>query len=552
MRRKRIGELLLQTGLITEEQLDLALRKQSEEDRRLGDILVDEGFITEQQLIEVIEFQLGVPHVDLERFAIDPEVLSLVSEDVAKRYQVLPLYARDNRLSVAMVDPLDFYTIDHLSKTTGMQIDPAIATREGMARALDRYYGLQESVSEVLRQVRTEEIDAQEVSSEDAPVVRMVNQLIEQAADQRTSDIHFDPQKDELVVRYRIDGTLHTRMRLPKHLQPMVTARLKIMASLNIAERRLPQDGRIQMQIRGRPIDIRVAVLPTIHGEKVVLRLLDPKESVSRIENLGFSAKNLDAFVRMIEAPNGIVLVTGPTGSGKSTTLYAALQRLNQEQVNIITVEDPVEYRLEGVNQVQVNTAIGLTYAAGLRSILREDPDIIMVGEIRDEETAEIAIRSALTGHLVLSTLHTNDAPSSIDRLLDMGVPSYLLASTLRGVVAQRLVRRICPDCRISYEPQPEEVTLLSQHGFAIQNLWQGRGCNFCNHTGYRGRLAVHELLPINRELRSLILERAPLDAYRDWGNRNGYDSMLVDGLRKVVDGLTTVTEVLKVVLTEE
>ncbi len=552
MVRKRLGELLLEAGLITDEQLEQALRKQWETDQRLGDILVEQGVISEQQLIEVIEFQLGIPHVDLDRYRIEPEVLSLMSEETARRYRVLPIRVQDNRLTVAMADPFDFYTIDHLAMTTKMEIDPVITTQEGLERALDRYYGLQESVSEVLRQVRPEEIDVKEVSAEDAPVVKLVNQIIEQAADQRTSDIHFDPQKHDLAVRFRIDGTLQTKMRLPKHLQPVLTARLKIMANLNIAERRLPQDGRIQMRVRGRVIDIRVAVLPTIFGEKVVLRLLDPKQALSRIEDLGFSERNLQAFLRMIESANGIVLVTGPTGSGKSTTLYGALQRLNTESVNIITVEDPVEYQLDGINQVQVNTAIGLTYAAGLRSILREDPDIIMVGEIRDEETAEIAIRSALTGHLVLSTLHTNDAPSSIDRLVDMGIPAYLLASTLRGVVAQRLVRRICTDCRTAYEPHPEEAALLAQHGLPAEQLWRGRGCTYCNHTGYRGRLAVHEVLPINRELRRYILDRAPAEAYRRWGMEHGYESMLVDGLRKALDGSTTVTEVLKVVLTED
>nr|MBO2479409.1 hypothetical protein [Bacillota bacterium] len=357
--------------------------------------------------------------------------------------------------------------------------------------------------------------------------------------------------QNEMVVRFRIDGVLHTKMRFPKHLRPILTARLKIMANLDIAERRLPQDGRIQMPVRDRVIDIRVAVLPTIFGEKVVLRLLDPQQTLTRLETLGFTDTNYRAFVRMIEAANGIVLVTGPTGSGKTTTLYAALQRLNTESVNIITVEDPVEYQLEGINQVQVNAAIGLTFAAGLRSILREDPDIIMVGEIRDEETAEIAVRSALTGHLVLSTLHTNDVPSTIDRLVDMGIPPYLLASTLRGIVAQRLVRRICPECKEAYEPLPEEMALLKEHGFSVTQLWRGRGCPLCNQTGYRGRLALHEVLPVQREVRRFILERQPAETYRQWGQEHGYDSMLADGLRKVAAGETTIPEVLKVVLLE-
>lgn len=552
MKHKRLGDLLLEAGLITSEQLAHALTVQKKTGERLGDVLVGQGLITEQQLLAMMELQLGIPHVELDRCQIDPEGLALVPEEVARRYRVLPIRVQGNRLIVAMVDPIDFFTIDHLAMITKKEIEAVMAGKRELERAFDRCYGLQESVAEVLRHVHPEEIDIQEVSAEDAPVVKLVNQMIEQAADQRASDIHFDPQQHDLAVRFRIDGTLHTKMRFPKHLRPILTARLKIMANLDIAERRLPQDGRIQMSVRGRLIDIRVAVLPTIFGEKVVLRLLDPQQSLTRLEALGFTETNYRAFVRMIESANGMVLVTGPTGSGKTTTLYAALQRLNTESVNIITVEDPVEYQLDGINQVQVNAAIGLTYAAGLRSILREDPDIIMVGEIRDEETAEIAVRSALTGHLVLSTLHTNDAPSSIDRLVDMGIPPYLLASTLRGIVAQRLVRRICPDCKEAYEPHPEELELLSQFGLSATRLWRGRGCPFCNQTGYRGRLALHEVMPIQRELRRFILERKPIESYRKWGMAHGFESMLADGLRKVLAGKTTVSEVMKVVLVED
>ncbi|MBX6396358.1 MAG: Flp pilus assembly complex ATPase component TadA, partial [Alicyclobacillaceae bacterium] len=425
MTRKRLGDLLVEAGMITPEQLEQALKEQKVTGRRLGEVLTQSGILTEEQLIEVMEFQLGIPHVNLDRFPADPAVVELVPESLARRYKVVPLKRHGNRLTLAMVDPLDYFAIDDIRMTTGLHVDPVIATRDDIERALERYYGLKHSVTEVLKEVQPEQIDEEQVRAEDAPIVRLVNQLIEQATDDRASDIHFDPQQNAVVVRFRIDGVLHTQMRLPKHLQPMLTARIKIMANLNIAEHRLPQDGRIQLKVRGHPVDVRVATLPTIFGEKIVLRLLDLRQAVSKIGQLGFSPRHEAAFLSLIQAPHGMVLVTGPTGSGKTSTLYAALHHLNTESQNIITVEDPVEYQIEGVNQVQVNQAVGLTFAVGLRSILREDPNIIMVGEIRDEETATIAIRAALTGHLVLSTLHTNDAPSTITRLIDMGVEPY-------------------------------------------------------------------------------------------------------------------------------
>ncbi|MDI3257077.1 MAG: type II secretion system ATPase GspE [Kyrpidia sp.] len=547
--RKRLGDLLVEAGLITQEQLEQALADQKITGRRLGEVLTHSGILTEEQLIEVMEFQLGIPHVNLHRFPTDPGAVELVPEALARRHKVIPLKRQGNRLTLAMVDPLDYFAIDDIRMTTGLNVDPVIATHDDVERALEQYYGLKQSVTEVLKDVRPEQIDDEQVRAEDAPIVRLVNQLIEQAADGRASDIHFDPHKQAVVVRFRIDGILHTQMRLPKHLQPVLTARVKIMANLNIAEHRLPQDGRIQLKVRGRPVDIRVATLPTIFGEKIVLRLLDLRHAVTRIEELGFSDRNRTAFQSMIQAPHGIVLVTGPTGSGKTSTLYAALHQLNMESHNIITVEDPVEYQIDGVNQVQVNQTVGLTFAVGLRSILREDPNIIMVGEIRDEETAEIAVRAALTGHLVLTTLHTNDAPGSITRLMDMGVEPYLIASTLRGVVAQRLVRRICPDCRESYPPSPDEAKLLADHGLTADSLWRGRGCTACHRTGYRGRTAVHEILPVDDEIRSLIAARRPASEFRRSAEEQGFTSLVVDGLDKAVRGLTTVQEVLQVII---
>lgn len=551
MSRKRLGDLLLEFGLINREQLDHALAEQKVTGQPLGEILIQNGAISEDQLIEVMEFQLGVPHVYLDQFEVDRSTIDLVPEEVARRYKVLPVKRRGNRLTLAMIDPMDYYAIDDIQMTTGLQIDPVIATRDSIQKAFAHYYSLKKSISEVLEDIQPDEIDENQVWSEDAPIVRLVNQLIEEAVDKRASDIHFDAQRTGVAVRFRIDGILMNQMRLPKHMQPVLTARIKIMANLNITERRLPQDGRFQLQVRGRTVDVRVATLPTIFGEKIVLRLFDMKNAITRIEKLGFSERNEKTFMRMVNSAHGIVLVTGPTGSGKTSTLYAALHHLNTERQNIITIEDPVEYQLDGINQVQVNPAIGLTFAAGLRSILREDPNIIMIGEIRDMETAEIAIRAALTGHLVLSTLHTNDAASAVIRLLDMGLESYLVASSLRGVVAQRLVRRICPDCRVAYSPHTDEKAVLEKHGISSDKLWRGNGCTLCNRTGYRGRLAIQEVLPFNEELRTLVTQHHPIDSYRNWAKQQGYKTMLEDGLDKAVQGLTTIEEVFQVVISE-
>lgn len=550
MTRKRLGDLLLEFGLITREQLEQALAEQKVSSQPLGEILSQRGYITEEQLIEVIEFQLGIPHMNIDRFEIERSVIELVPEELARRYKVLPVKRQGNRLTLAMVDPFDYFAIDDIHMTTGLQIDPVIATRENMNRAFEQYYSLNRSISEVLMDVQPEEMEEQ-VRAEDAPIVRLVNQIIEQAVDKRASDIHFDALRTGVTVRFRIDGMLINQMRLPKHLQPVLATRIKIMANLNIAERRIPQDGRIQLQVRGRPIDVRVATLPTIFGEKLVLRLLDMKHAVTRVDKLGFSEINQKAFMQMINAAYGMVLVTGPTGSGKTSTLYAALHHLNTERMNVITIEDPVEYQLDGVNQVQVNPSVGLTFAAGLRSILREDPNIIMLGEIRDKETAEIALRAALTGHLVLSTLHTNDAPSVVARLVDMGIEPYLIASTMRGVVAQRLVRRICPDCKEAYPPLPDEKAVLEQHGVHVEKLWRGHGCGACNRTGYRGRLALHEVLPFEESVRTIVNQQQESIAYKEWARQHGYRDMLEDGLEKAVQGLTTLEEVFQVVIRE-
>ncbi|MBX6353414.1 MAG: type II/IV secretion system protein [Thermoflavifilum sp.] len=551
MARKRLGDFLLDAGLITAQQLQEAMETQRETRQRLGEVLVQKGYVTEQQLIEVLEFQLGIPHVNLFQYQIDPSIVRLIPEDLARRYLVLALRRDKAKLMVAMADPLDFYAIDDLKMSTGFQIEPVIASKEELRIYIERYYGIQESVEELSMQVEQEEELESQVTDEDSPVVRLVNQIILQALQQRASDIHFDPGPSELLVRFRVDGLLRTEQRLPRSMLGVIVARIKIMANLNIAERRLPQDGRMQYQAEFRTVDIRVSTLPTVHGEKCVLRLLDPQNAVVDIERLGFTEANLALFREMLHGAHGIVLITGPTGSGKTSTLYAALSTMATEERNIITVEDPVEYQLAGVNQVQVNEVTGLTFARGLRSILRQDPDVIMVGEIRDYETAEIAVRAALTGHFVLSTLHTNDAVSSLTRLTDMGVEPYLVASAVRGVVAQRLVRRVCPECSEAYEPSAVERYLLESRGLSAEHLVKGRGCAYCARTGYRGRMAIHELVRLDDEIRRMVLDKRPDSEYRSHLAELGMKTMLDDGLMKAAAGMTTLDEVLRVTIRE-
>ncbi|RNB90561.1 type II secretion system protein GspE [Brevibacillus fluminis] len=552
MERKRLGDLLVESGMITAEQLQKALQEQQVSRQKLGDVLLSQGYISETQLIEVLEFQLGIPHVSLFKFKFDQSLTGIINESMAKRYQVIPLKKEGSKLMVAMADPLDYFALDDLRMSTGFQIEQAIATRDDIQRAIMRYYSLQESVNELMEDLPQDPTQMEnELADEDSPIVRLVNQLIQQAVQTRASDIHFDPQEDSLRVRLRIDGLLRTERTLPRHMTNIVTARLKIMANLNIAERRIPQDGRLKMEINMKEIDIRVSTLPTLYGEKVVMRLLDLSTAISDVERLGFNKRNIGLFLKMLDVPSGLILITGPTGTGKSSTLYAALNRLNGEDVNIITVEDPVEYQLEGVNQVQVNPAAGMTFAKGLRAILRQDPNIVMVGEVRDLETAEIAIRASLTGHLVLSTLHTNDAVSTITRLVDMGIPPFLLSSSLTGVVSQRLVRRICSDCRTEVEPTAHERALLERRGLQWQKLYKGQGCGNCSMTGYRGRLAIHEVLVVDDALRRMILENRPAREYRQHAVKNGMILLLDDGLLKVLQGHTTIDEVLRVAVNE-
>ncbi|WP_026906461.1 GspE/PulE family protein [Paucisalibacillus globulus] len=548
MVRKRLGDLLVNAELLTEEQLARTLSEKSP-DEKLGDALLREGYITEQQLIEVLEFQLGIPHVNLYQYTIDEDVVNLVPKDLAKRYLLMPLRIEGNKLFVAMADPMDYFAIEELRIATGLQITPGIATKDSIYRTITKHYDLQESIEELMGDYAPQEaIDETGITDEDSPIVRLVNQIITNAAAQKASDIHFDPQEGELRVRYRVDGVLRTERTLPKYMQSMLIARIKIISNLNITESRMPQDGRVKLEINHRQVDIRVSTLPSIFGEKVVMRILDIGNALNDITRLGFTDSNLASFKQMIEKPNGIILITGPTGSGKSSTLYAALNRLNREEVNIITIEDPVEYQLAGINQIQVKEEIGMTFAAGLRSILRQDPDIIMIGEIRDFETAQIAVRASLTGHLVLSTLHTNSAVDALTRLIDMGVEPFLLSSSLNGIVGQRLVRKICKDCGEKVKPAERERQLFANANMEVTTVTRGKGCPSCGMTGYRGRLAIHEVLPIDEEIRRFILNTGTRSEILHYVKENGMLFLLDDGLQKVAQGLTTTEEVLRVV----
>lgn len=547
--RKRLGDLLVESALITEKQLKQALEDKTES-QKLGDILLQKGFITEQQLIEVLEFQLGIPHVSLFRYPIDTTLTNLIPKEMARRHYLIALRKEGDKLFVAMADPMDFYAIEDLRLLTGFHIEPVIASKDEILRAINKFYDLDEGVKELFNEAPTE-IQEEKITNEDSPVVKLVNQILQNAVQQRASDIHVDPHETKVLLRYRVDGVLRTERALPKSMQGVLTARIKIMANLDITESRIPQDGRIKVSLEAHHIDLRVSTLPTVYGEKIVMRVLDLGSSLNNLSQLGFNQVNFNKFKNLIKKPTGIVLITGPTGSGKSSTLYAALNHLNSEHVNIITIEDPVEYQLEGINQIQVNSNVGMTFAKGLRAILRQDPNIIMVGEIRDRETADVAVRASLTGHLVLSTLHTNDSLGTITRLIDMGVEPFLVASSLSGVVAQRLVRRVCRDCGQLQEPTVRELEIFAKRGISVDKVNRGKGCGTCNMTGYKGRVAIHEILVINDDMKRAIMNRESYTTLRKLAIKNETIFLIDDGLLKVQQGLTTTEEILRVTTAE-
>jgi type IV pilus assembly protein PilB len=500
----------------------------------------------------VLEYQLGIPRVSLFHYPFDPNLFSLITKETAKRNLIIPLKREGNKLFVAMVNPMDFIVIDDLRLSTGFHIEPALATKDDILRTINKYYDVDDGLDELLDELPINDRDRNDdVTDQNSPIVRLVNQILTNAVIQRASDIHIDPQETKVVVRYRVDGVLRNERVLPRNMQSVLTARIKIMSNLDITEHRVPQDGRIKLNLDFHPVDLRVSTLPTVYGEKIVMRLLDMGSTLNDLNKLGFNALNMKRFTEMIEKPTGIVLITGPTGSGKSSTLYAALNKLNSEEVNIITVEDPVEYQLEGINQIQVNTNVGMTFAAGLRSILRQDPNIIMVGEIRDKETAEVAIRASLTGHLVLSTLHTNDSIGTVTRLIDMGVEPFLLASSLSGIVSQRLVRKVCRDCAEIQEPSKREIEIFAKRGMKIEKITRGKGCSSCSMTGYKGRLALHEVLVINEEMSRAMMNGESFQKMKELANKNKTIFLLDDGLLKIKQGLTTTEEVLKVAILE-
>ncbi len=550
-----LGDILVEERLTTPDAVAQALARAKTTGERLGEALVALGAVTNDDLLRALAKQQNLGFLSREELPSALPLVKNLSPKYLRQYTACPVSVENGLLTVAMADPLNPVVVDDLRQWTGLDVKVVVSPPEAITEAIDRTYDgaatpLQRIVEGMEDEAGTggdEDVNHLRDMAFEAPVVRLVNLLVESAIDAEASDIHVEPFEDTLRVRYRVDGILFDQEAPPRRLQAAVTSRIKLMAEMNIAERRLPQDGRIRVTLRGRRVDIRVSTIPTVHGESIVMRLLDRSSVFLPLEKLGFAAAMLRRFEALIKRPHGILLVTGPTGSGKTTTLYGALDKINSPDRKIITVEDPVEYQLKGVNQIAVKPKIGLTFATGLRHIVRQDPDVILIGEIRDHETAEIAIQAALTGHLVFSTLHTNDAPGAITRLQDMGVEPYLVASVLEGVLAQRLVRRICAACRVPDTPSAADLEALGIEGAAGAPLWRGRGCDECRGTGYRGRTAIYELFPITEEARSLILRRAPSREIRREAVEAGMVTLRLDGWAKACEGVTTVEEILRV-----
>ncbi len=563
IKNDKLGQILIKENFITNDELSQALDIQKVTREPLLKILEDTGFITEVQAAQALGEQWGMPYVDLANYPVDKKSLHTLDPDKAKYYGVFLLKKEAGKIHIAIADPTNIEAIDYLRLTLGENLVFYVTTRANIDQAIEKYYEMEDVVKKAEEEVTAEntEITEEEIDiaklremGEEAPVIRIVNNIMSAAILERASDIHIEPLEKSLRIRYRIDGILYERQSLPKTIQPGVVSRFKILSHMDIAEHRLPQDGRITLKFKGRSIDFRVSSLPTVYGEKIVLRILDASKALLSLEKLGFSSQNLEKFKEIISQPYGMVLISGPTGSGKTTTLYSALTRLNTPARNIITVEDPVEYHLRGVNQVQVNVKAGLTFANALRSILRQDPNIILIGEIRDKETAQIAIESALTGHLVFATIHTNDAASIPTRLIDMGVEPFLVASTLIGATAQRLVRKICKSCKVKYNPPQAILEHIGVDTGILKNatFYKGEGCDECNHTGYKGRIAVQEILPITPEIQKLIMDRASASEINKLARAQGMKTLLDDALTKAMEGITTIEEVLRVVSTVE
>lgn len=567
-RKKRLGDLLVDAGVISQEQLMQALNLQQTEKKgtRLGVVLIDMGLTNEKQIMEALQRQLGIEGIDLSVVRIPEDVTKLLEESVLRKYNMIPFGFSDknpNLLNVAMSDPLDIRAMDDISIITGLQIESYVATPSDIAAAIDRYYGNAEALRVAEQYTREREEQTKEKKAEtteetniqQAPIVKLLAQVIEQAVHKRASDIHIEPMENQVRIRFRVDGVLHEAMRHDIALHAALVARIKIISGLDISEKRRPQDGRATSIVDRQEYDIRVSVLPTVYGEKVVMRLAQKRALTMDKRDLGFPEEELNRFDQILKHPNGLILVTGPTGSGKSTTLYTALSELNVEGVNIITVEDPVEANLNGVNQVQVNEKAGLTFGSALRSILRQDPDIIMIGEIRDQETAEIAVKASITGHLVVSTLHTNSSANTITRLADMGVENYLIADSLVGVIAQRLVRRVCPVCGVTVEADESEKKTLGISDMTRKVLVRKPGhkeCVRCGGTGYYGRIGIYEIMPINGELRQAISRGENADVLEETALKHGMKTLRMSAIEYALKGITTVEEVRRVAYEDE
>ena len=564
---KKLGELLVDAGLISADQLAKALAYQKANKKRIGEIIVDLKMASEMDIVQTLSFELGVDSLDLSKAVVDPMAIQLIPEKLARKFTLLPISVDGKVLTVAMLDPLDFEALDDVRFATGYKVKPVATTRTELIHAIDIHYSASDSIAEILVKdlskaksevevvVEKESSDAATLrkESETPPVIRMVNLMISDAVKSRASDLHMEPQERRLLIRNRVDGLLNNVMELPKWIQGSIVSRVKIMARMDIAEKRTPQDGRVKLRVDGKEIDLRISVLPTQYGEKVVMRLLDTKAAALPLSELGFTAEELKKISVLISKTQGVILITGPTGSGKSSTLYGIITQLKSEHVNIITLEDPIEFEIEGVSQVMIDERVGLTFANGLRSILRQDPNVVMVGEMRDRETAEIAMQASLTGHVVLSTLHTNDSVASIVRLMNLGIQPYLIASSINGVIAQRLVRVICRNCKEQYVPSTEDLLNIRMKDTetAPFNVYRGKGCDNCKNSGYSGRTGIYEVFPMSARIKEMIASKASEGEIRQTAIAEGMKTLGENALEKVRMGITTLEEIRRVVFME-
>lgn len=570
MKYQKLGELLTAAGVITEEELQKGLEVQKETKERLGAALVNSGIITEMELIEALQMQLGIEYVDLTKVSIPAELAQALPKNIAKQYQVVPVRVQGDEIYLAMSDPLNFYALEEVKKSVKKRVVPVVSTAAAIDHAIQVLYsneGAAKAIEEMRQEAGLSSRDDRssafvpnqlgEEGADSAPAIRLVNSIIERGVMERASDIHFEPQETEMKIRLRVDGIMRDVLAVPKDLQAAVISRIKVMAGMDIAEHNVPLDGRFNVRIKEKNIDVRLSSLPTIYGEKMVARLLDKDGRKINVEEIGLTGDDLEKYRKMITAKSGVILIVGPTGSGKTTTMYTMIDELNSRDVNLVTLEDPVEYNFEGVNQVQINEKVGMTFANGLRAILRQDPDIIAVGEIRDGETGEIAMRAAITGHLVLSTIHTNDAIGTIDRLIDIGVEPYIVSSALRGIISQRLVRRICPHCREEYVPDDEELSRMhltrGSFGGQMPKFYRGTGCPHCYNTGYIGRIAVFEIFHVTSAIRSAIASRLGRDAVEaQIKEGENFVSLRTNAIRLVLEGVTSSDEFLRVINEED